>query len=262
MKLFRLLQNIVCVLVFCNILFCKSSSDNSDGQDSGTNSDERTKLEYLQLLLNAASAPGSLQPAYCITYSMPLNWLYFLPAYYYTSHADLKQYQTVIIGDSSMDYSSRYPGFMGVNTQSVAVQGNKVCDMVTQLPAINTVYPQNVVVSTMGGNDIFDGVPNIEESHRELFNALKERFPSARIIAIGIPPSKDAGMNSRRSAVNNSAIAVLQQVYQPSQFCYVDPEQVLGNPPNPYAFLDDVHYSPVGAFAIKTLVQDVCGLIF
>ena len=161
-----------------------------------------------------------------------------------------------------MDYSSRYPGFLGSNTQSVAVQGNKICDMATQLPAINTTSPQTIIVSTTGGNDVLDGIPNIFESQRELFFALKERFSSARIIVVGIPPSNNNSMNFIRTSVNNSAYMALQQIYQPSQFCFVDPEAILGNPPNPFAFFDEIHYSPVGAFAVKGLIQSVCGVNF
>lgn len=252
-------------LAFLFILFihCSSnSSDNKKNNDTGTNSKERTNLEYLQLLINSAIAPGSLQFSPCVLYSMPLNWLYFAPGYYYRFHADTTQYEFIIVGDSSMDYSSWYPGFLGPTSQSVAVQGNKLCDMVTQLPAINTVSPSAIIVGTMGGNDILDGIPNIYESQAELFYALRQKFPNAKIIALGIPPSESLKLNKLKNTANASAYSSLQMIYPPSQFCFVDPQIIFGSSPDPLYFFDQIHYSPLGAFLIKGLVQNMCGVTF
>lgn len=214
----------------------------------------------LQLILNASSAPGSLRPAFCIAYSMPLNWLYFLPAYYYKFHADTTQYSQILIGDSSMDYSARYPGFLSSGTQSVAVQGNKICDMLTQLPAINTTNPQAIIIGTPGGNDILDGIPNIYDSERELFVTLKALYPSSRIVVAGLPPTQSGSINAEAGSINSSTLALLQQIYPAGQFCFVDPALAIGNPPMAGALFDTVHYSYIGAMLLRQEIIDFCNI--
>ena len=238
--------------------------DNGDGdRDTGPYAEIRTELEYYQLIQNAAAVPVAYRFSNCMLYSQPLNWLYLTGPYYYKFHADQKQYRYVVIGDSSIDYASRYDGFLGADTQSVAVQGNKVCDMLTQLPAINTVAPEAIIISTTGGNDLITGqFLEIDKTFMELFQELKKRFPSSKIIAIAIPPINDENLNAQHDYINRKALLTLQNVFPAGRFCWIDPESVSGNPPSTLLFFDKIHYSPAGASLIKEMVYKECGIYF
>lgn len=250
----------IAILIFTFMCAIGCTSNHADSKESNNENSDLAMLQRIQILLNLNAY--HLSP--CLEYSMPVNIFYLTEWYYQRFNADQTQYKNIIVGDSSMDYSSRYPGFMGPHTQSVAVQGNTVCDMVTQIPAINTTSPEAIIVGTMGGNDILHGIvlAHISQSHRELFSYLKVKFPSTKIVALGIPPTSSNLMNSLKGQINASAFSTLQSIYPPGQFCFLDPAAVIGEPPVVGTLIDTIHYSPFGAGLVKGLVFNVCGVDF
>src|SRR5262245_25167143 len=102
--------------------------------------------------LLSALAIVNYQNSNCRAWSGNPNQLYFDTSYSGKFIADTKQYTTIVIGDSTMDFSTRLSGYLSSTSQTVAVAGNTLCDMSEQLPSINTLNPSYILIATTGGN--------------------------------------------------------------------------------------------------------------
>lgn len=198
----------------------------------------------------------------CMDRSIP-NPAYMLPQKYSYFKLDSKQYNNVIIGDSTMDFSSSYPGFLSPWTQSTAVAGNKMCDIITQLAAINTEDPENIILSTPGGNDLLVGNSrkHVKNLIRDLVIRLNKKFPGAKITVVGIHPTLADQINSEKKYINDYVILQLENIHG----CYVDPLLVFqvreGERAPGVLMFDQIHYTREVSFLIKEAIRIRCGVV-
>lgn len=237
--------------------------------------DKKKELAKDLLMLNLLQNAYILQTAYenseCVSYSGPLNPLYLTSSYYFNFKADQKQYQNIIIGDSTMDISIRYSGFIDPNiTQAVPISGNKLCDMITQLPAINTTNPTNIIVSTTGGNDVLEGIQNgsVVYTGELLIKRLKEKYPNSKLIMVAIHPTQSTYANANKGYVNSNINAKLNSYYPVNKRCFVDPLVLFGvaegaaSNTSDMITNDGIHYNQAMSFQIKNKIQTDCGVAF
>ncbi|MCE9597982.1 MAG: SGNH/GDSL hydrolase family protein [Spirochaetia bacterium] len=216
-------------------------------------------------ILALGAAQETLQYSPCAEYSKPPNLAFLLPEYSARFQLDQTQYETILVGDSSMDLSSRYPGFLSATTQSVAVFGNTMCDMIMQLPAINTVAPLAIVVSSTGANDL-KYVPRIATTQivntgALLVQNLRSRFPNAMLVMVAIHPRENEYVNVNKASVNSGVQSALRN--SPGKGCFYDPLPLFGvaegQPARSEDLLDDqTHYNQNMSFKIKAAVQEIC----
>lgn len=215
----------------------------------------------------AAQNPPQYEQSDCTKYSPALNVAY--PLYWPTFHADTTQYTTVIIGDSTMAINGSYAGFNGAGTQNVAIGGNTSCDMITQLPAINTIAPSVIIVSTNGGNDMLAQVSdaNVINTNTLLIKRLHQKYPNAKLVVVGVHPTKSTYGNAHKAAINTGTQNALNAEYTTaSQRCYVNPLTLFGvaegQAANDSDMLDSIHYNQAMSFSIKNKIQTDCGITF
>lgn len=221
----------------------------------------------LGTVLYLASQPGPVQyqSSECTQWSEPLNESYEKNSNWGEFSTDYRQYTTVIIGDSTMDYSDNYAGFLTPGVQSVAIGGNTLCDMITQLPAINTESPAHVVVSSAGGNEILRGVsrPNMYDSASLLMEALRNRFPDAQITVVDVHPTLLSSVNSEKEITNPE---IQNDVLARPNTCWIETAPIFGvtgsDPAPAGMMLDNIHYDSTVSFQIKDALINDCGVAF
>jgi len=208
-------------------------------------------------------------PANCITYMQPLNPFYGLPDYYLRWKSDPTQYDVIIRGNSTMDISCRYDGFLSATTQCVAIGGNTLCDMTTQRASINTIDPSAVIISSGGGNDVIRLVSgeygitetNVYDNGVELVNQTRAEFQNAKIVWLTIHPTKNAALNAATTSINANLSAYVNSL---SNTCVVDMYALFGKSPGEAAdnsqMLDDIHYTQAMSFIVKDAVYNQCGV--
>lgn len=229
--------------------------------------------QYVELLVlqQFLANPPQFEASACTNYMQPLNVAY--PFSWPALHADTNQYTTVIIGDSTMAISSVYPGFLGTGTQSVAVAGNTLCDMITQLPAINTTAPSVIIVATTGGNDLLR--QNVSDSQiintgTLIIQRLHQKYPNAKLVMIAIHPTQVAYANAHKAAINTGIDTALQNEYPVSSRCFYNPLPLFGVAEGQASHTSDmanngadsIHYNQAMSFNIKSAVQTNCGITF
>ncbi len=218
-------------------------------------------------VLYLASQPGPVQylASDCTQWSEPLNPAYEKDSNWGSFSTDHNQYTTIIIGDSTMDYSDNYSGFLTPGVQSVAIGGNTLCDMLTQIPAINTQSPQHVVVSSAGGNDILRGISrtNMYSSASLLMDALRNRFPDAQITVVDVHPTLLSSVNSEKEVTNPN---IKSDVLGRSNTCWIETAPIFGvtgsDPAPANLMLDNIHYNSTVSFQIKDALINDCGVAF
>jgi hypothetical protein len=195
----------------------------------------------------------------CSDFYSPRNYNYPTTKYAGTFLFDTKQYKTIIIGDSTMDFIRKIEDYHSESTQNVAVAGNTLCDMIEQLPSINTYYPEAIVISTGGGNDAIRKISNkmIVQTGKELIKHLRKKFPKTKIVLAGIHPTSLDYVNSNRKEIN--------QELKTSVDCYVDPDPIFNIDKNGFpergALIDEIHYSIEKSLSIKKEFEK-CGVKF
>ena len=209
----------------------------------------------------------------CVSYSQPLNPAYIF--YWPALHANTTQYSHLIVGDSTMAISTIYAGYMGTGTGTVAIAGNTLCDMITQMPAINATSPSLIIVSTAGGNDLLRqniSNANIINTGTLLIKRLHQKFPSAKLVVIGVHPTLVSYANANKATTNNGIQAALTAEYG-SQGCFVNPLVLFGVAEGAAAnqtdmiqradgSYDTVHYNQAMSFSIKNKVQTDCSVSY
>lgn len=222
---------------------------------------EKPKLSRNTVLaLGAVSALNSYNSD-CRNYSGKTNPLYTLPDYrqkflqYRTA-----SYKNLVIGDSTMDISSRYSGFLSSNSVSLAVSGNTLCDMAEQyediLPLTDSFF-----ISTGGGNDLLKKISldRIENSANRLFSILKKKAGGKGAVA-GIHPTRIDDANRDRVELNRR----IQKLAESYSICFISAENLIRLDPDGKAsqedMLDSIHYNENISFAVKSRLSSVCGL--
>jgi len=231
------------------------------------NNSEKKRRERM-LLVAALITQPVFSAANCVSYMQPLNPLYALPDYWVRFKSDAKQYETLIRGNSTMDISCRYTGFLSATTQCLAIGGNTLCDMTVQRPAINTVNPSAVIISSGGGNDAIrlvgeDNITQaqIEASGKELVDQTRAEFPNAKIVWLTIHPTLNASLNAATTGINSAMSAYVNGL---SNTCVVNTHALFGKAAGEMAdvsqMLDEIHYNETMSFIIKDAVLAQCGV--
>lgn len=225
----------------------------------------RSRKKMRRLIAAFLLAGGqSIDPDPCMEQS-GVNPLYLTPPYFPAFVLDYHPYSTVIIGDSTAAANAMVPGWMNrEQTQSVAVPGNRLCHyIITFRKSIRTPVPQTVIVSTLGGNDLLVGLSpaRILTLASRLRSLLRERFPEAHLIGVGIHPSLDRRANKLRTALNDG----LRRIWENDEHgCFVDPESVFGvgpgAPARPDQMLpgDKIHYNEKMTLALHQRIVQKC----
>lgn len=275
MKLFKKITAIAAIgLLSISSMFCVNKNDKKEKRF-------REALIALWLIQNNQEL---LRQAYhtsaCINYSPPLNPFYLGilgNGLYFIFKADSKQYENIIVGDSTMHISSAYSGWHDRNkTQVVAIGGNTLCDMITQLgnintPTINTSDPSVIIVSTAGGNDLLRQVSTNDQivtSSKELFDELRHRYPNAKQVWIEVHATKIQFGNDRRVVINPQ---IKTYVTGKTNTCWIDTNTIMGvtgtdqpadNKMNVTSDgkVDQIHYSKDVSFLIKDEISTKCGV--
>jgi len=176
-----------------------------------------------------------------------------------------------------MDISGRYEGFLYPDrTQNLAVGGNNLCDMNRQLFVANSKSPENVLISTPGGNDILQEVSleNRIRSMELLLDRIQKRFPQVRISVVAVHPTQIDFVNQTRALHNQEMWNTLLSKWDNSKLCWVDPLPLFGSgnlgPSDPApdenmiqlpnGVIDKVHYNKDISFAIKAKLESDCNL--
>lgn len=228
---------------------------------------ENPDLWTVGAILYLSSQPGPPQylASECTDWSEPLNSAYENDSNWGDFSRDYNQYTTVIIGDSTMDYSDNYDGFLTARVQSVAIGGNTFCDMLVQLPAINTVSPQHIVISSAGGNDILRGISrsNMYSAASLLLDELRNRFPDAQITVVDVHPTLLSSLNSEKEITNP---AIKSDVEGRSNTCWIETAPIFGvtgsDPAPSGLMLDSIHYNSTVSFQIKDALISDCAVVF
>ena len=196
------------------------------------------------IFIAALYSNTAYQYSNCRQRSGEANQLYLASEYGPKFMSDIAQYKTVIVGDSTMDYSSRIPGWLG-QAQSVAVAGNTLCDMQEQLPAIHSINPEWIVIATGGGNDVlrkYDATLN----GKELVENIRYKWSNTNIALVGIHETVVDYANIARIEVNKELSSIVD--------CYVEPVDVV--------LIDAIHYDKETAEKIKRELNGRCGISF
>lgn len=217
-------------------------------------SDELVRNILVLIILNDALSDS------CRDYSGGTNELFYTDYYEGSFKADTNEYTNIVIGNSSMDYSTRLTDYLSSDSQSVAVAGNTLCDMQEQLPAINSTSPDWVVIGTLGGNDVLKKISNgnIAKSGKALFSAIRLKFPSTKIAGIGIHPTRVDYANTNRTVVNDAL--------KPELDCYINPDEFFTIEDDGKASTsnllenDTIHYNSTVSYQIKDKLESQCGI--
>ena len=162
-------------------------------------------------------------------------------------------YDNIIIGDSTMDISTRYTGFLSANSYSYAVAGNTACDMIEQLETVNVKNVKHIIISTSDGNGLLRGISIsiISNTVKQLVESLKAKYPEAKITIILIHPVQVSQAENKRSGLNDLIKS------DSGANCFIDPSGLFVNGAKDY--LDSIHYTETISFKVKSLLE-TCGV--
>ena len=197
------------------------------------------------------------QSQQCRNYYGTSNTLFFSDEYLnkYTLQTPLN---LSIIGDSTMDISSRYSGWMSSSTVSFAVSGNTLCDMYEQNINLNKTY-KNVLIASNGGNDILRKIPNdiIIQTFKQLSENIRK---TGSLTVIGIHPVRVDYANKQREYINSQIKIIVENI----KGCYIDPSSLFTLDSDGRTvqeqMLDSIHYNQTKSFEIKNLVKNNCNI--
>lgn len=213
--------------------------------------------------------PDAFDESPCTQIDPNPNPLYLQSPYYFTFVTNTTVSQNIIIGDSTVDISRTYSGWLNpTTTYSYAVSGNRLCGMNTEMRAIKiTTEPHFVLISTNGGNDALSGGftnAQIQQNLVYLVDKIRARWVNTMIVLMLIHPTQLAGANAAKGAINTAAANYVNSlnntcVYNPGP----DPlafNKVEGQAADPSQMLDSIHYNQAMSFTIKSRLSAVCGL--
>lgn len=177
---------------------------------------------------------------------------------YYTKFINTNTYTNLVLGDSTMDISTRYEGFLSSHSYSLAISGNTACDVLEQLAIVN-VKTENVMYSTNDGNG---GLRNIDvntirKTNNDVINAIKVKFNPKVIVVILLHPTMLSNFASKRIEINNNFVIDNPDV------CSILPDTLftlVNGLATEKDMLDSIHYNRDISFGIKQLVKDKCNI--
>ncbi|MCB1176974.1 MAG: SGNH/GDSL hydrolase family protein [Leptospiraceae bacterium] len=185
----------------------------------------------------------------------------FYKSGYYDTFVNYKTGTTnLVIGDSTMDISTRYDGYLSSVSKSIAVGGNTLCDMYIQFKKIDPTV-NNTVISTGGGNDLlqdiaFDRIEAVGRMLLERVNSVR----TGKMAVIGIHPTRVDSANANKGEVNKRIKAITESL----SGCFYDPAELFTLDSSGRAsesdMLDSIHYNSTISFNIKDKIQIVCSI--
>jgi hypothetical protein len=221
------------------------------------NSKQREQDLIFALLL--AQNASVYEQADCQLYYQ-LNPVYVSGGYAERFISDRKQYENIIVGNSTIDISQKFSNYYNTQaTQINAVSGDTLCDYRSRVgKSINSTNPSAIITSTVGGNDLLKSFSNerIVETFRDYHSYLRNRFHSTKLIYIEVHPTFVDKANS-----NRKVISAQMRALSPDS-CWVNPDPCFSNPLLESEMLDSIHYNQASALCIKSLVSSQCGVNF
>lgn len=191
----------------------------------------------------------------CTVYTPGTPNPYFLSLYpiYKNYYGD---YKNIIIGDSTMTFSTLLPGYLE-HSVSYAVYGNTLCDMAIQLPVIHTTF-NSVIISSAGGDDMLHHASAyaIIRNGSLLINQIRLEYPGTRIVVIGVHETDHPGANELREKTNKFFREYLALI---GNSCYLDPDPLFGTNYRQY-LMDGTHYNPVMSEIIRQALKIQCSI--
>jgi hypothetical protein len=177
---------------------------------------------------------------------------------YYSKVSKTGNYKTIIVGDSTMDISTRYEGFLGSESFSYAISGNTSCDYIEQLNIIKTI-PETVLIATNDGNGLLRAisVDVINKTNKDLVNQIRAKWHNVKVHAIGIHPTRADYANRNKDRVNEYMKSLVD--------CYIDPAPLFTIDSDGRASIDNmlpndaIHYNKDMSFEIKKYYMTLCG---
>ncbi|MCR9142739.1 MAG: SGNH/GDSL hydrolase family protein [bacterium] len=249
---------VVLMLVCSNGSACVAPAE--DQSPVALDSDTAVTLLGAYILFDASLQP-TLEAAACADEYPLSNSAYFSAARGWA--LDTGPARLVVLGDSTMDISTRYAGYLSADSRNRAISGNSICDVHQQLPAVQFFGLSEIFISTADGNGVLQGVSTATSirAGEALIDRLRERWPLARITVVGIHPTLIAQANANKGAVN---AGIKAYVDADGNACYLDPLPIFGvaegAAASPAQMLDDVHYSFAMSWAIRQAAFDQCAV--
>ena len=237
-------------LILCLVFLTLFSSCSHGGNTQNTEKRNKTLLAFL------VYTQYNYKPATCRNYSGEANALFFDSQYSGKFTSDLTQYKTIVIGDSTMDISTRQNGYLSSTSESVAVSGNTLCDMTEQYTlSIKTLSPDYIMVASGGGNDLLRKIPNsnIVTTGQQLVDSLIKSYPNLKkLVWVGVHPTRVDYAQSNRGIVNSQ----MRDYVNSKGGCYVNPDTSFTIDAQGYPatseMIDSIHYNSTPAFKIRT----------
>lgn len=242
MRLARLFAICISILFF---LFCSPNSNR-----------EKENNLFLLGLIHLENS-NVYEFASCQT-SYQLNPVYISGGFAERFLTDFKTYKNVFFGDSTAAFYSEFPNFLDPSTtQNNATPGDTICDYRSRFKKSIRSRPENIVISTAGGNDLLKKVPNslIIETFKDFHRSLKLHFPFSKITYIEVHPSFVDYANSERKSIAS------QMRIHSQDACWITPDSCFSDPLLPSELLDTIHPNKGPAFCIKNLVLNHCGVL-
>lgn len=171
--------------------------------------------------------------------------------------------RVILRGDSTLAYSGLTVGWTDGHNRAVA--GNTACDMIQQLPAAPGGTPEAVLLASYGGNDLLHGYSEdiAVLNMIDLIDQTRAHWPGARIVGIGIHPTRALSLGSSPCEVN---ARVRKHLLSLADTCDVDPYPVFNKTCGELADVDQmlpgdvIHYNPRMGALLKKELFDRCGL--
>ncbi|TGL06480.1 SGNH/GDSL hydrolase family protein [Leptospira bouyouniensis] len=222
-----------------------------------TPSDKNKENDLLILGIILFQNDSVYEFASCQT-SYQLNQVYVSGGFAERFITDLKPYKNVFLGDSTASFYSEFPNFIDPKTtQNNATPGDTLCDYRSRFKKSIRSIPENIVISTAGGNDILKKVSNalIIETFVDFHNSLKSHFPHSKITYVEVHRTFVDYANAERKS-----IAYQMRAHSPDA-CWIDPDPCFSNPLLASEMLDTIHPNQGPAFCIKNLIWNQCGVL-
>jgi hypothetical protein len=242
----------ICIVVLLII----SVTFNSCTDNNRKKSEKQLKDLFSMLLVIEIYNRIQVKP--CREYYGQPNSLLLFPEYY-NKFLNSNKYATLVMGDSTMDISTRYNGYLSVDSYSIAIGGNTACDVLEQLSLVS-MTADNIVYSTNDGNGGLRGVDIdiIRRTNNEVITAIKQKLKPSKIVVVLLHPTMLRNFDSKRKLVNKNFVDDNPDV------CSILPDQLFtldsNGLPSSGDMIDSIHYSEKISFGIKQLIKDQCSI--
>jgi hypothetical protein len=189
-------------------------------------------------------------------YGQPNSMLMFPE--YYDKFMNTNSFTNLVLGDSTMDISTRYTDYLSSNSYSLAIGGNTACDVLEQMSLI-AIKTDNVIFSTNDGNGGLRNVDvnKIRETNNEVVRSIKEKLKPKIIVVVLLHPTMLSKLESKRQVINANFINDNKDV------CSILPDELftlVNGLSTELDMIDTIHYNQRISFGIKDLILKKCNV--